>query len=75
MTIKALSIRLNLVVVQQRNCNTENLAELGIAEAQHHGEVEIYWMPGSSKNTQFHTEFGFDKEKIDYMVALQSLTN
>ena len=40
----------------------KNLAKLGIAEARHHGEVEIYWMPGSSNPADLFTKEDNDAE-------------
>ena len=42
----------------------ENLADLGIAEAREHNEVQIYWMPGASNLADIFTKE--DKDVAHY---------
>ena len=48
----------------------KNLSELGIAEAQEHGEVEIYWIPG---NTNVADLFTKEDNDVQYFESLCDL--
>ena len=48
----------------------ENLSELGIAKAQEHGDVEIYWVPG---NTNVADLFTKEDNNVQHFESLRNL--